>query len=633
MNGPAANRRAAASAALRGLLVLVLAAGAALWAQQLSKEYIHAGERLLAVKVPGTGVTPGALTATLAADRFLITAGESATLTWTTTGASSARLDPGGETIAAAELASGSKSVSPTTTTTYTLTASGETGSVTVMPGITATLAADPFQLTAGQSTTLRWTTSGASSATLDPGGETIAAAELASGSKTVSPSATTAYTLTATGTAGAASATANVTVGGSSPVSPPTATLVADPTTITSGGSAMLRWTTTNASSATLDPGGETIAAAELASGSKTVSPTTTTTYTLTATNTAGSTTATATVTVGGGSSCPVIDSFSASPTSIKSGGSARLEWTTTGATAVSIPGTSGTLAVDGSTSVSPTRTTTYTLTASRTGCTTATATVTVTVTTTSTPPSSDPNEPTATLSANPATITAGESARLTWATTDAVSAAIDPALGIVMPPAAGEVVRMHMTANGSATFGHDLYYEGQSTQPPLEDDSDDVIEDLRESVFRIAWDPPCLGCSNMFYVGVTDTNGGAANNYWGTGLTGASKSIFIYDHTSGATPGIAIAFSDFDAANARYARFSITDTTRRQYLDSIWGGERWTMIIANPGAVSLNAPPPAGGSVSVSPSETTTYTLKARGPGGIATATSTVTVNAGSP
>ena len=81
-DGPAAALWAGVPAALRVLFVLGLTAGVGLWAQQLSKEYIHAGERLLAVKVPGTGVTPGALTATLTADRHLITAGKSATLRW-----------------------------------------------------------------------------------------------------------------------------------------------------------------------------------------------------------------------------------------------------------------------------------------------------------------------------------------------------------------------------------------------------------------------------------------------------------------------------------------------------------------------------------------------------------------------
>ena len=620
MRGPAANRRALLSAALGGGFVLVLAAATALWAQQLSKEYIHAGERLLAVKVPGAGVTPGALTATLTADRYLITAGESATLQWTTRGANSARLDPGGEAIAAAELAAGSKSVSPTTTTTYTLTATGERGSVTVMPGITATLAADPFQTTGSESVTLRWTTSGADSATLDPGGETIAAAELAAGSKTVTPSASTSYTLTARGAAGTASASATVTIGGAAPVPAPTATLVADPPTITAGGSSTLRWTTTNASSVTIDQG--VGAVTPLAGGSVSVTPTTDTTYTLTATNASGSATAAATVTVGGVSSCPVIDSFSAAPTQIRSGESSTLTWETTGASTVRISGVSGTQFVDGSTSVSPTATTTYTLTARRTSCTPVTDTVTVTVTTT--PPLTDPETPGATLTANPATIDAGGTARLTWSTTHAVGATIEPDLGTVTTPAAGEEARMYLTAFNTP-FGVDLYHEGQTGQTPLDAGSDAVIDELGESINRIWW----RRNTQQFDIGITQTGSGRASSYWGAGLTGASKSIFIYNHNHGATPGIEIRFSDFERAVANAVRFSVTDTARRQYLDSIWGGERWTMIIADAGALSLNAPAAAGGSVSVSPSETTTYTLTARGPAGITTDTAPVRVN----
>ena len=536
MRVPAANRRALLSTALGGGFVLVLAAATALWAQQLSKEYIHAGERLLAVKVPGAGVTPGALTATLTADRYLITAGESATLQWTTRGANSARLDPGGEAIAAAELAAGSKSVSPTTTTTYTLTATGERGSVTVMPGITATLAADPFQTTGSESVTLRWTTSGADSATLDPGGEAIAAAELAAGSKTVTPSASTSYTLTARGAAGTASASATVTIGGAAPVPAPTATLAADPATITSGGSSTLRWTTTNASSVTIDQG--VGAVTPLAGGSVSVTPTTDTTYTLTATNASGSATAAATVTT--------------------------------------------------------------------------------------TPPLTDPETPGATLTVNPSTIDAGGTARLTWSTTHAVGATIEPDLGTVTTPAAGEEARMYLTAFNTP-FGVDLYHEGQTGQTPLDAGSDAVIDELGESINRIWW----RRNTQQFDIGITQTGSGTASSYWGAGLTGASKSIFIYNHNHGATPGIEIRFSDFERAVASAVRFSVTDTARRQYLDSIWGGERWTMIIADAGALSLNAPPAAGGSVSVSPSETTTYTLTARGPAGITTDTAPVRVN----
>ena len=89
------------------------------------------------------------ITATLVADPVLITAGESTTLTWSTTNAASVSIDQG--VGALTPLAGGSRSVMPTESTTYTLTAVGEGGSVTVMPGITATLVADPFQITSGR--------------------------------------------------------------------------------------------------------------------------------------------------------------------------------------------------------------------------------------------------------------------------------------------------------------------------------------------------------------------------------------------------------------------------------------------------------------------------------------------------
>ena len=354
-------------------------------------------------------------------------------------------------------------------------------------------------------------------------------------------------------------------------------------------------------------------------------VSPTTTTSYTLTASAT-GCTDVTATVivTVEESTACPVIDSFSASPTTITSGLSSTLRWTTTGATTVTISGVSGTLAVDGNTSVSPTTTTNYTLTASATGCTDVTASVSVTVTTT-TPPST-PVVPTATLTANPATIDEGVSSTLTWATTDAVGATIEPDLGTVSPAATGEVVRMHMEAY-DVPFGEDLYYEGQSE--PLEAGSDAVIEDLGESIIRIWWRRD----SSQFDIGITETAGGTASSYWGAGLPGASKSIFIYGHDSGATPGIEISFDDFVSAGTNGVRFSITDLTRRGFLNGIWSPDRFTMIIADAGALSLNAPPSEGGSVRVSPTETTSYTLTARGPAGIVTDSASITVNPAGP
>lgn len=153
-----------------------------------------------------------------------------------------------------------------------------------VMP--TASLSASPGTVPVGKSATLTWTTANASSVSIDPG---IGPVTL-SGTMKVSPSATTQYTLTATGQGGNVTATATVTV---APV--PTASLKADPGTITAGSTSTLSWTTTNATTISIDHGVGTVSA----SGSSAVSPTLTTQYTLTATGAGGTATASATVTV----------------------------------------------------------------------------------------------------------------------------------------------------------------------------------------------------------------------------------------------------------------------------------------------------------------------------------------------
>ena len=81
-----------------------------------------------------------------------------------------------------------------------------------------ASLGASPTSVTAGQASTLSWTTSGATTVSIDQGIGTVAA----TGSRSVSPSATTTYTVTATNSAGSASAQATVTVTAAPPPPPP---------------------------------------------------------------------------------------------------------------------------------------------------------------------------------------------------------------------------------------------------------------------------------------------------------------------------------------------------------------------------------------------------------------------------
>ena len=215
------------------------------------------------------------------------------------------------------------------------------------------------------------------------------------------------AVTLTATSVADKSmGATATVTV--TAAPAPPTAAVSASPTTIASGSTSTLTWSSTNATSCTASGGWS---GAEAASGTQSVSPTSTTTYTLTCAG-AGGTTApvSATVTV---APAPTA-ALSASPTTIASGSTSTLTWSSTNATSCTASGGwTGAEVTSGTQSVSPTSTTTDTLTCTGAGGTTAPVSATVTVA----------PAPTAALSASPATIASGSTSILTWSSTNATS------------------------------------------------------------------------------------------------------------------------------------------------------------------------------------------------------------------
>lgn len=300
-----------------------------------------------------------------------ISAGQSSTLAWTITGATSVSISPG---IGSVNAQSGQTQVSPAQTTTYTLTATGSSGSVNATVVVTVgngsstgpqilRFAASPTNIQKGQQSTLSWSTNGGTQVSISGVG-TVAA----NGSTTVSPQQTTTYTLTVTGSNGqSVSAPVTVTVG--SGAVPTVVSFVANPSNISSGQSTQLCWQVTNATSISISPTvGNNLAGNACAS----VSPTTTTTYTLTATNAAGQIQANATVTVGSGTGGVQILSFYATPVDSIPGAPVTLQWTTTNAASVVLTGTGvlpQTLPVNGSTTVTPVADATYTLTAYGTG------------------------------------------------------------------------------------------------------------------------------------------------------------------------------------------------------------------------------------------------------------------------
>ncbi len=207
--------------------------------------------------------------------------GQQSTLSWTTTGATQVSISGVG-----AVTLNGSTTVSPATTTTYTLSATSSDGKTVTAP-ITITVAtgtipqvvvfvATPSTIDAGSSTKLCWQVTGATSISIQPGvGSNLNANDCA----TVSPSLTTTYTLTATNATGQIQANATVNVGAVRILS-----FTANPVTSSAAGNpVVLSWTTQNATSVVLI-GSEVGSQSLPANGSFTVTPITNSVYTLTA-------------------------------------------------------------------------------------------------------------------------------------------------------------------------------------------------------------------------------------------------------------------------------------------------------------------------------------------------------------
>ena len=219
--------------------------------------------------------------------------GSSTTLSWSVSGTSPTCTASGG--WSGGKGTSGSVTVNPSSTATYTLTCSNSAGSASqsitltvtsapVAPSITITVS--PSTITAGQSTTLSWSVSGTSPTCTASGG--WSGGKNASGSLSVNPATTTSYTLACSNAAGGTSKSATVTVNPVPVVVKPTISFSASTTTITAGQSATLNWSVSGTSPTCTASGGWS--GGKAISGSQSVSPGTTTTYNLSCSNSAGS-------------------------------------------------------------------------------------------------------------------------------------------------------------------------------------------------------------------------------------------------------------------------------------------------------------------------------------------------------
>ncbi len=379
-----------------------------------------------AVNLTGSGVAASP-TCSASFSPLTITTGQTSILSWTSANDANGQIpysctgNLGSGTFSGA---SGSQTLSPSATQTCTLTADNGAGtqdtcnttiSVTV-PAPTCTAFFSPSSMTAGQTSSLSWTSSNdadgqiAYSCTGNLGSGILSGA---SGSRSFSPTANQNCTLTVVNSAGGSS-----TCSGSVTVVPAAiCTGSFSPSSITTGQNSTLSWTSSNdadgqiAYSCTGNIGSGTLSGA---SGSRSFSPTGNQNCTLTVVNSVGGlSTCSGGVTVVPAPTCTA----SFSPSSITAGQTSSLSWTSANDANGQIPYSctgnlgSGTLTTaSGSRSFSPTASQSCTLTVANSAGGTNTCASSVTAV------------PAATCSASfsPSSITAGQNSTLSWSSSN---------------------------------------------------------------------------------------------------------------------------------------------------------------------------------------------------------------------
>ena len=315
------------------------------------------------------------VTGSIVASPGTICVGESSHISWATTDATSIVIQPGIGSVSAY----GERDVSPTQTTTYTMTLSNSTGgygqtSATVYvnnsgscqpptPLPTVTISASPSTVPYNSSSTITWTSNNATSCTASGGTNGWAGSKNLSGTfYTGALTNTTTYYITCTNSSGSASDSTTVTV--IPQTQNPTVTITANPSSIPYNGSSTVTWSSANATSCTASGGTNGWAGSKNLSGNfYTGNLTNGVTYNIICTNSTGSANALTTVAVGSNNTCtdpsalnyggtlpcqytqtqnPTVTIY-ANPSSVSYNGSSTLTWSSSNATYCTASGSSG--------------------------------------------------------------------------------------------------------------------------------------------------------------------------------------------------------------------------------------------------------------------------------------------------
>jgi len=567
------------------------------------------------VKVTGAATPPSV---SLVAEATTLSAGMSTELKWTSADASACKAS--GAWSGNLKTSGSQTTGALTETKDYTLTCTGPGGSATQSTTVTViplppsiSISAAPSSVTAGATTVVKWTTSNAIFCT---GSGAWNGLEPLSGSLTTGAlEENTSYTLSCTGVGGSATQSVLISVVPAVPM----VSFNATPSTIVKGSSAVLSWTSTNTSSCVAS--GSWTGVKPLAGKQTTGSLQASGTYTLKCTGTGGSATQSTTVTVDPSSGAPTV-SLSVGPSAVKSGGKSTLTWSSTNATSCTASGDwSGAKALKGSQSTGAlTKSVTYTLTCKGPKGTAAqSATVSVTA-----------PAPTISISANPSTITAGESAILTWVADNASRCtASGPWSG--SQPASGS----QTTGTLQASTTYSLTCSGPGGVATQE-----VTVSVTEAapVVTITADPTTVksGATSTLTWSSSNATSCVASGGWagGKAVRGSQKTVAL-----SATTTFALTCTGNDGSASQSATVTVAETPPSVSLtaspSSIASGATSLLSWSSSHATACTASGGWSGNLATSGSKstaalkaTTTYTLTCTGDAGSVTASATVTV-----
>jgi hypothetical protein len=512
--------------------------------------------------------------------------------------------------------------VTPPSTTTYTAVATSAGGcsatsapktlTVNIPPPQIVSFSANPNCIIQGENSTLTWTITGATAATING-----APVNPSSGTLVVTPSATTTYTLVATNSSGSVQAQVVVSV-----TIPPRVNLFsASPSCMMPGSGSVLQWNISDAVSVTIN--GTPV---NPAGGTMNVNPGSDTVYTIVATGAgcnAQTVQAQTTVQV---ATIPTINLFSASPNSYIVGGSSVLQWNISGAVSATINGTpvnpsSGTM------TVSPSATTTYTIVATSGGCSPQQAQAQVTVTVDPKPPDPVVCPTINTFNAAQSCLLPGQSTSLQWDVTNAESVTIN---GTPVNPASGSI-----PITPSATTTYTLVASKTGCAPQQATVVVQVGSVPTINSFTAASGTVQQGNSTSLS---WDVSNAATVTIDGISVNPASGSIPVTP--AGTHTYTLIATSGGCSPQQTQAQVTVNVTAcpsiayfTASPLSILQGGSailQWSA--SNASAVTLNGSPvPATGSMTVTPATTTTYRLLAQSASGGCDVESFATVTVG--